>query len=159
MPCVPDRVLDEFGERLLIVCPHQCAFRIPRSVLEEREVIVFPDQIIPELGSTMVYPEVRRFVFILLHEIAHALAGVKHGHGPAWKAVCRRIGADPTRLDRTATLPDAPYELFCPGCKMVIARRHRRIRRSVLRRSGCRRCGRPSVGRLTFRRRITVPDG
>lgn len=31
----------------------------------------------------------------ILHEIAHALAGAKAGHGPAWKAVARRIGATP----------------------------------------------------------------
>lgn len=31
----------------------------------------------------------------ILHEIAHALAGVKARHGPAWKAVARRIGATP----------------------------------------------------------------
>ena len=31
----------------------------------------------------------------ILHEIAHALAGAKARHGPAWKAVARRIGATP----------------------------------------------------------------
>lgn len=33
----------------------------------------------------------------ILHEIAHAIAGFKAAHGPAWKAVCRRIGAKPER--------------------------------------------------------------
>lgn len=31
----------------------------------------------------------------ILHEIAHALAGAKARHGPAWKAVARRLGAIP----------------------------------------------------------------
>ena len=31
----------------------------------------------------------------ILHEIAHALAGAKAKHGPAWKAVAERIGATP----------------------------------------------------------------
>ncbi|MXZ81950.1 MAG: hypothetical protein F4Z15_11510 [Gammaproteobacteria bacterium] len=31
----------------------------------------------------------------ILHEIAHALAGPGTGHGPAWKAIARRIGATP----------------------------------------------------------------
>ena len=31
----------------------------------------------------------------ILHEIAHALAGPVAGHGPAWKAVARRLGATP----------------------------------------------------------------
>lgn len=35
---------------------------------------------------------------ILLHEIAHAIAGWGAGHGPEWKEVCREIGADPRRL-------------------------------------------------------------
>src|SRR5436305_8366046 len=34
----------------------------------------------------------------LLHEVAHALVGPGHGHGPAWKAMCRRVGAKPERL-------------------------------------------------------------
>ena len=87
----------------------------------------------------------------ILHEIAHALAGERAGHGPAWKAVCRRIGADPSRLDHTAKVPDAPYELFCPLCRTVVAPRHRRVRPKMLRRLGCRRCGDPSFGKLQFR--------
>ena len=31
----------------------------------------------------------------ILHEIAHALAGPEAGHGPAWKATARRLGATP----------------------------------------------------------------
>ena len=31
----------------------------------------------------------------ILHEIAHALAGPKAGHGPAWKEIARRLGATP----------------------------------------------------------------
>lgn len=31
----------------------------------------------------------------VLHEIAHALAGAGAGHGPAWKAVARQLGATP----------------------------------------------------------------
>ena len=31
----------------------------------------------------------------ILHEIAHALAGPKAGHGPAWKKIASRLGATP----------------------------------------------------------------
>jgi predicted SprT family Zn-dependent metalloprotease len=31
----------------------------------------------------------------ILHEIAHALAGVGAGHGPKWKEICVKIGAKP----------------------------------------------------------------
>lgn len=30
---------------------------------------------------------------VLLHEIAHALAGPGHGHGPKWRQIAKRIGA------------------------------------------------------------------
>lgn len=33
----------------------------------------------------------------ILHEIAHALAGHKAGHGPAWRAQARAVGARPQR--------------------------------------------------------------
>ena len=39
--------------------------------------------------------EPRQVTDTILHEIAHAIAGVKAGHGPAWKAIARRIGATP----------------------------------------------------------------
>ena len=42
-----------------------------------------------------VHGESRDVTDTILHEIAHALAGAKAGHGPARKAVARRIGATP----------------------------------------------------------------
>ena len=33
----------------------------------------------------------------VLHEVAHALVGPTHGHGPAWQAMALRIGARPQR--------------------------------------------------------------
>ena len=87
----------------------------------------------------------------ILHEIAHAIAGRDAGHGARWKAVCREIGAEPTRLDRTATMPPAPYEIVCTRCDRVVARRHRRVASKTLRRMGCRQCGRSSLGRLSLR--------
>ncbi|MCY3732576.1 MAG: SprT-like domain-containing protein [Rhodospirillaceae bacterium] len=36
-----------------------------------------------------------RITDTILHEIAHALAGPDAAHGPAWKAVARRLGATP----------------------------------------------------------------
>lgn len=55
----------------------------------------------------------------ILHEIAHALAGPQAGHGPAWKSVCRAIGANP---DRLANVPPElakqtyRWEVRCPHC-------------------------------------------
>lgn len=55
----------------------------------------------------------------ILHEIAHAIAGVRAGHGEQWKRVCREIGANP---DRLANVPPElraqtyKWEVRCPEC-------------------------------------------
>lgn len=38
----------------------------------------------------------------LLHEIAHALAGAKAGHGPQWKNIAKNLGAKTTRCANIA---------------------------------------------------------
>lgn len=55
----------------------------------------------------------------VLHEIAHALAGPKAGHGPLWQRMCRRVGARPQRCydARTVKLPAPAYWGVCPGCR------------------------------------------
>lgn len=59
----------------------------------------------------------------ILHEIAHAIAGHKAGHGWEWKAVCRRIGANPNRIadlpqDMVLELKEkiANYKAVCTKC-------------------------------------------
>ncbi|MFE7406988.1 SprT-like domain-containing protein [Isoptericola sp. NPDC057559] len=37
---------------------------------------------------------------VVLHEIAHALVGARHGHDAAWRATARRIGSSGRRLVR-----------------------------------------------------------
>ena len=53
-----------------------------------------------------------------LHEVAHAIAGHKAGHGPEWKAVCQRIGAKPERcytVTKNTPMPAARYTGTCPS--------------------------------------------
>ena len=52
------------------------------------------------------------------HEIAHAIAGKRAGHGPQWKTVCVRIGAQPTRCadSQDVVQPPAKYVGTCPAC-------------------------------------------
>jgi predicted SprT family Zn-dependent metalloprotease len=52
----------------------------------------------------------------ILHEIAHALVGPGHGHGPVWKAKAREIGAKPERCFESEDLPDGKYEAVCENC-------------------------------------------
>lgn len=72
----------------------------------------------------------------ILHEVAHALAGPKAKHGPAWREVAVRIGCSGRRcVDPSAPSIDGPWVGTCPS-----GHRATRFRRP----SGimsCRSCG------------------
>ena len=53
----------------------------------------------------------------VLHEIAHAKAGLRAGHGPAWKTLARSIGArpEPCCSSDTVQVP-GKYFAVCPVC-------------------------------------------
>ena len=53
---------------------------------------------------------------ILLHEVAHALAGPSAGHGPKWKATARELGYVGKRLHDGAIASElAPWVGTCPA--------------------------------------------
>ena len=53
---------------------------------------------------------------VLLHEVAHALAGSRAGHGPKWKATAHELGYDGKRThDGSAANELAPWLGTCPG--------------------------------------------
>ncbi len=89
----------------------------------------------------------------LLHEVAHALAGPRAAHGPAWKRVARTIGytGGVTHHGETAT-ELAPWVGVCPGGH--VAHRHRRPARAM----SCAKCSPRFDERYLFawhRREIT----
>lgn len=89
----------------------------------------------------------------LLHEIAHALAGARAGHGPAWKRTARSLGytGGVTHAGETAT-ELAPWVGVCPAGH--VAYRHRAATRAT----SCARCSRRFDERFLFtwtRRQIT----
>lgn len=54
----------------------------------------------------------------LLHEVAHALAGPKAGHGPEWRRIAKQIGMkDPQRCKVPSHDPNYTWGLKCPGCE------------------------------------------
>lgn len=53
-------------------------------------------------------------VDVVLHEIAHALLPVKHGHDEAWKEKCKEIGAKP-KASSEVCVPGR-YQSHCPVC-------------------------------------------
>ena len=62
----------------------------------------------------------------ILHEIAHALAPPRAGHGPAWRTVALSIGCTGTRCyGDEVQRPKPKYQGKCRSCGRVIFR-HRR---------------------------------
>lgn len=52
---------------------------------------------------------------VMLHEIAHAKAGARAGHGVKWRKIASDLGYDGRRLDATAVDEQfAPYIGTCP---------------------------------------------
>jgi predicted SprT family Zn-dependent metalloprotease len=52
---------------------------------------------------------------ILLHEVAHAVAGTRAGHGPKWRAIAVQLGYEGKRLHGGAIADElAPWVGRCP---------------------------------------------
>jgi predicted SprT family Zn-dependent metalloprotease len=53
---------------------------------------------------------------VLLHEVAHALAGARAGHGPRWKKIATDLGYEGKRLHDGAIADElAPWVGACPA--------------------------------------------
>lgn len=83
---------------------------------------------------------------VILHEIAHALAGHEAAHGPRWKAICRQLGAKPERCGE-ARMPSGRWLAVCPSCGLEYSRYRRPMGRRTYH---CRKCG-LKTGQLRFR--------
>jgi len=73
----------------------------------------------------------------VLHEIAHALAGPGHGHGPKWRATARSIGASPERCAVGVVLPEGKWRGSCSCGAAATVTRHRITKGTYF----CRICG------------------
>lgn len=74
---------------------------------------------------------------VLLHEVAHAVAGTRAGHGPKWKAVAASLGYDGGRLHSGSIADEfAPWVGTCPAGHV-----HYRYKRPA-RILACGRCSR-----------------
>ncbi|MFC4782859.1 SprT family zinc-dependent metalloprotease [Nocardioides sp. MAHUQ-72] len=73
----------------------------------------------------------------ILHEVAHALVGVRHGHDEVWRAMALRIGCSGQRCgSEDAPSIEGSWAGTCPAGHRVT--RHRRPERP----SSCRTCSR-----------------
>lgn len=91
---------------------------------------------------------------ILLHEVAHALAGPRAGHGAAWKSTARRIGYVGQRThDGEGANELAPWVGTCPSGHL-----HYRYRKPA-HQLACGLCGRGfnQAHLIQWRRREITP--
>lgn len=77
----------------------------------------------------------------ILHEIAHAIAGHKAGHGIEWRMVCMRIGAKPERCysSEDTNTPQLKYVATCGACGKTHQKarlKYKEARRSCMCQSG-----------------------
>lgn len=65
----------------------------------------------------------------ILHEIAHALVGVNHGHDYVWRIKAIEIGCNGNRLYKGEVKIEGKYKAVCPVCGKVVYK-HRKPTRS-----------------------------
>ncbi|GAA2635210.1 SprT-like domain-containing protein [Paractinoplanes durhamensis] len=79
--------------------------------------------------------DVEQVTETVLHEVAHALAGPRHGHDRVWRATARRIGSTGERcMPADAPSVDGPWVGVCPAGHRATAQRR------PIRVKSCRAC-------------------
>lgn len=64
---------------------------------------------------------------VILHEIAHAIAGHSNGHNQAWKDCAKSIGCDGERCySEEVVKPPKRFSGICPNCHHRIERNQRK---------------------------------
>lgn len=130
---------------LPVTGPGAWSFRWDRSKTREGQCI-FGRRVISLSWPIAQLRELAESRDTILHEIAHAIAGYRAAHGPAWKAVCRKIGARPVACS-DGQRAEMRYTGRCPAGHT--AQRDRLDDRA---RAGlcCLKCSRAGRGRLRF---------
>lgn len=93
----------------------------------------------------------------ILHEVAHALVGSRHGHDSVWQRKAREIGCDGKRCT-AAEMPKGEWEPVCPDGCVTSTRFHR----APLRVRACNRHGgtfRPEYVTKWAKGGVVVPLG
>jgi len=88
----------------------------------------------------------------ILHEIAHALVGSRHGHDEVWRAKAIELGHDGKRCGNIAIKATPKAVVLCKSC-MGTWNLYRVSKRYIynINQMWCSKCGRAkSLGQLTF---------
>jgi hypothetical protein len=78
LKCVPSDILYEHRDTLYIISPSNMdACRISRDICLQREIIVISDRVMPKGNVDGASPSVRYLMFVVLHEVVHAVKNHK----------------------------------------------------------------------------------
>jgi len=101
--------------------------------LHSKKIVSVSQYIAPLLSDS----ELR---ILILHEIAHALVGKKHGHDAVWRAMALKIGSDGQRLYHGEVRIKPKFKGTCPVCGHVIKKHKRNV-------TSCISCGQKKFNR------------
>jgi predicted SprT family Zn-dependent metalloprotease len=80
---------------------------------------------------------------VILHEIAHAIAGFKAGHGVRWQLWAIQLGARPERCAENVDMPEGGIKGFCMSGCTARHTRHRMPPKRLMDAYSCNRCAAP----------------
>jgi len=102
---LPRDILDEHKDRLVFVAMGQRdGCRLARALCETREVIILAEHVFPKAAADEDQPVVRYFVYVVLHEVAHA---IKRHRSPLYDSLTPQQSAD-----QEAEADDLAFEWF-----------------------------------------------
>ena len=71
---LPPEILDEHKDKLAIISASSVdVCRVARALCKDREIIVLSEHVLPKKGSQEDQADMRYFIFVVLHEIAHVV--------------------------------------------------------------------------------------
>lgn len=74
LQCLPEDIWREWQAKMAFVSlSGSDGRRLTHSFREKRDIIILSERIVPKNGTDESSPEVRYFVFVVLHEVAHAI--------------------------------------------------------------------------------------
>lgn len=88
----------------------------------------------------------------ILHEIAHALVGSRHGHDNVWREKAISIGCNGERTTSSIVKVPAKYTITCTLCNSSWQAHRLFMRRIEL--GWHKQCGRVSQGRLSIKENL-----
>ena len=71
---LPQKILFDFKERMAFYSTaEKDGCRLAKDIRENREIILLSERVLPKLGAKEDDTDVRYFIYVILHEVAHAV--------------------------------------------------------------------------------------